>query len=212
MQLSHLLQLVFITGALSTRKEPRQVIVTVTAGVEPSPTGPLTAPSPVPLSAAPVPWEQTSAVDVAASITPAAPVPPFPSGNLSLPPFSSLPKTGTHTPTHSFPPQTATPTPASGGPGPSSGAKCGKGYTYCGYMLTGFGHNFAPSEIDKSYCNGLPELCAGDKRKTNADQAVYVCMDDQPSTVQLVCACSGTCLNNATTNYIAHCDKPCVNN
>ncbi|KAF2973297.1 hypothetical protein GQX73_g330 [Xylaria multiplex] len=194
MQLSHLLQVVFIAGAISVRQDPRQVIVTVTAGV-PLSTGAPSAPSPVPLSAPPVPWEQSSAV---ASIPTALPV-PTPSGNLSLPPSPT-------------PPKTASATPAPGGPEPAGGAKCGKGYTYCGYMLTGVGHNFAPSDIDKSYCNGLPELCSGSKRKTNAEQAVFVCMEDQPSTVQLICACSGTCLNNATTNYIAHCDKPCVNN
>ncbi|KAI1424764.1 hypothetical protein F5Y12DRAFT_715002 [Xylaria sp. FL1777] len=199
MQIHHLLQLVFVTGVLSARKDPRQVIVTVTAGVTPSSSNNLIAPTPLPLSEAPVPWEQSSAVSHSASTPTVVPVPASASGDLSLPPSAS-------------PPKTASPTPASGGPGPASGAKCGKGYTYCGYMLTGIGHNFAPADIDKSYCNGLPELCAGGKRKTNADQAVYVCMEDQPSTVQLVCACSGTCLNNATTNYIAHCDKPCVNN
>ncbi|KAI0517608.1 hypothetical protein F5B22DRAFT_645787 [Xylaria bambusicola] len=197
MHLQNLLSLAFITGVLSACKEPRQVIVTVTAdAASPSPK-PLSAPSPVPLSAPPVPWEQSSAAGATASIPTAVPVPA--SGALSLPPqASSLPKT-------------ASPTPASGGP--SSGAKCGKGFTYCGYMLTGVGHNFSPSDIDKSYCAGLPELCAGggNKRKTKPDQAVFVCMEDQPSTVQLMCACSGTCLNNATTNYIAHCDKPCVN-
>ncbi|TGJ81124.1 hypothetical protein E0Z10_g7646 [Xylaria hypoxylon] len=198
MQLYHLLQVVFIAGTISARNDPRQVIVTVTAGVEPSSAGAPTAPSPIPLSAPPVPWEQTSAAAVSASVTAAIPVPTS-SGNLSLPPSLT-------------PPKTVSPTSALGGPGPSGGAKCGKGYTYCGYMLTGVGHNFAPADIEKSYCNGLPELCSGGKRKTNADQAVFVCMEDQPSTVQLVCACSGTCLNNSTTNYIAHCDKPCVNN
>ncbi|KAI0814522.1 hypothetical protein GGR55DRAFT_700798 [Xylaria sp. FL0064] len=198
MQPYHLLHLSFIASALSARMDPRQVIVTVTAGVSlPS----VAAPSPVPLSAAPVPWEQSSAMVASASLPTAVPVPASASAHLSLPPSAS-PES----------PKTASPTPASGGPGPSTGAKCGKGYTYCGYMLTGQGHNFAPSDIDKSYCNGLPELCPGGKPKTNADQAVYVCMEDQPSTVQLLCACSGTCLNNATTNYIAHCDKPCVNN
>ncbi|KAI1362073.1 hypothetical protein F5Y08DRAFT_341988 [Xylaria arbuscula] len=197
MQLPNLVCLALIAGALSAGLHPRQVIVTVTADA-------LSAPSPVPLSAPPVPWEQTSAAAGVGNVTPSIPtVVPVPaSGALSLPPLaSSLPKT-------------ASPTPASGGPGPSTaGSKCGKGYTYCGYMLTGEGHNFSPSDIDKSYCAGLPELCAsGGKRKTKPDQAVFVCMEDQPSTVQLVCACSGTCLNNATSNYIAHCDKPCVNN
>ncbi|KAI0431957.1 hypothetical protein F5Y09DRAFT_354474 [Xylaria sp. FL1042] len=244
MQLSHLLHLTFITGALSARRDPRQVIVTVTAAVSPLPEP---APSPIPLSAPPVPWEQSPGAVASDPIPTAVPVPSFSSAHLSLPPSAS-----------SSSPKTASPTPASGGPGPSTGAKCGKGYTYCGYMLTGVGHStsiylltpliqypyfpifspifpylslpsstflikvaltrdisspdFAPADIDKSYCNGLPELCPGGKPKTNVDQAVYVCMEDQPSTVQLLCACSGTCLNNATSNYIAHCDKPCVNN
>ncbi|RWA10215.1 hypothetical protein EKO27_g4876 [Xylaria grammica] len=171
MQLCHLLQLVFIAGAISARKDPRQVIVTVTAGVEPLATGTPTAPSPIPLSAPPVPWEQTPAAGVTTSIPTAPPV-PVSSGNLSLPPSPT-------------PPKTVSPTPDPAGIGPFGGAKCGKGYTYCGYMLTGVGHNFAPADIDKSYCNGLPELCSGGKRKTNAEQAVFVCIDDQPSTVEL---------------------------
>ncbi|KAI1171423.1 hypothetical protein F4777DRAFT_582919 [Nemania sp. FL0916] len=185
------IQAVLITGAIAALMEPRQVIVTVTEGIPPA--SPV-APSPVPLSAAPVPWEQGSAaVPAVASESSSSS-----SGNLALPPLQ---------------PPTAT---AGSGPSVSAspgsiGAKCGKGYTYCGYMLTGFGHNFAQTDIEQSYCNGLPELCASGKHKTNADQAVFVCMSDQPSTVKLLCACSGTCLNNATTNFIAHCDKACVN-
>ncbi|KAI0457135.1 hypothetical protein F5B21DRAFT_111270 [Xylaria acuta] len=196
MQLYYFLQAALITGVISARDEPRQVIVTVTAA--PTPVGAPSAPSPVPLSAPPVPWEQPST---------AVPVPvPTISGNLSLPPSPPL-----H-PTTASPPSAASPAPAPVGSGSvGGGAKCGKGYTYCGYMLTGGGHNFAQVDIDKSYCNGLPELCAGGKHKTSVEQAVFVCMSDQPSNIQLLCACSGTCLNNATTNYIAHCDEPCVN-
>ncbi|KAI1125113.1 hypothetical protein F5Y10DRAFT_14611 [Nemania abortiva] len=185
----YLLQAALIAGAIAARKDPRQVIVTVTEGVPLSPTGAPLAPSPIPLSAPPVPWEQTSPVtEEDASTT---------TGNLSLPPVQP--------PTAASPP----PVPVISG---SAGAKCGKGYTYCGYMLTGGGHNFAQVDVEKAYCSALPELCAGGKEKTNAEQAVFVCMSEQPPVVQLLCACSGTCLNNATTNFIAHCDKACVNN
>ncbi|KAH8161331.1 hypothetical protein CIB48_g6909 [Xylaria polymorpha] len=198
MQLYHILQAAFIAGALSALNEPRQVIVTVTA--PPTPVGAPSAPSPIPLSAPPVPWEQPST-------PPPVPAPtPTSSGNLSLPPSPPLHPTTASTPTAVTP----VPAPATSG-SVGGGAKCGKGYTYCGYMLTGGGHNFAQVDIDKSYCSGLPELCAGGKHKTSVEQAVFVCMNDQPSNVQLLCACSGTCLNNATSNYIAHCDEPCVN-
>ncbi|KAI1746146.1 hypothetical protein F4680DRAFT_463444 [Xylaria scruposa] len=197
MQIYYFIQVALIAGAIAVRREPRQVIVTVTA--PPTPVGVPSAPSPIPLSAPPVPWEQPS------TAAPAGPAPaPTSSGNLSLPPLH---------PTTASAPAATTPVPdGPGGTGSAGGgAKCGKGYTYCGYMLASSNHNFAQVDIDKSYCNGLPELCAGGKHKTNVEQAVFVCMNDQPSNVQLLCACSGTCLNNATTNYIAHCDEPCVN-
>ncbi|KAI8960089.1 hypothetical protein F5Y11DRAFT_280646 [Daldinia sp. FL1419] len=91
------------------------------------------------------------------------------------------------------------------------GPKCGKGYTYCGYMLTENGHNFAPNDISKAYCNGLSELCTNGKPKTDVSQAVFVCMNEQPSSVELLCACSSKCRNDAESNFIAHCDKPCIN-
>ncbi|KAI1646838.1 uncharacterized protein F4817DRAFT_124785 [Daldinia loculata] len=114
----------------------------------------------------------------------------------------------------SFP--AGTPSSTSGvAPVPSSsqgiGPKCGKGYTYCGYMLTENGHNFAPNDISKAYCNGLSELCTNSKPKTNVSEAVFVCMNEQPSNVELLCACSSKCRNDADTNFIAHCDKPCIN-
>ncbi|KAI1772899.1 hypothetical protein F4818DRAFT_127985 [Hypoxylon cercidicola] len=95
--------------------------------------------------------------------------------------------------------------------GAAAGPKCGKGYTYCGYMLTANGHNFAPNDISKAYCSGLSELCTTDKFKTDVQQAVFVCMNDQPSNIELLCACSGKCRNDAESNFIAHCDKPCIN-
>ncbi|KAI1169016.1 hypothetical protein F5B18DRAFT_5603 [Nemania serpens] len=193
----YLLQAFLIAGALAAWNDRRQVIVTVTAGVPLSTPKAPSAPSPIPLSAPPVPWEQSPPVSLPVSAPTVVPVPASPntqSGNLSLPPLQPVPSAS----------------PGSASPG-SVGAKCGKGYTYCGYMLTGGGHNFALRDIEQAYCNGLPELCVGGKEKTNAEQAVFICLSDQPSTVQLLCACSGTCLNNATTSYIAHCDKACVN-
>ncbi|KAI2643611.1 hypothetical protein GGS21DRAFT_26317 [Xylaria nigripes] len=183
MQLHHLLQAVFITGVVSSRKDARQVVVTVTVDASPTPSGNPTAVSPLPLTEAPVPWEQTS-----------------PGGG--PPPITTFGASSTSTSTDA-----AVPAPSASAGGP----KCGKGYTYCGYTLTGDGHNFPSEDVDKAYCNGLPELCTGSKHKTDVNQAVFVCMSNQPSTVELLCACSGTCLNNASSNYIAHCDKPCVN-
>ncbi|KAI1391566.1 uncharacterized protein F4822DRAFT_442510 [Hypoxylon trugodes] len=108
------------------------------------------------------------------------------------------------------PPGTASPVPAPSGP-QGAGPKCGKGYTYCGYMLTANGHNFANNDISKAYCSGLSELCSNGKTKTDVSEAVFVCMDEQPSSVELLCACSGKCRNDAESNFIAHCDKPCIN-
>ncbi|KAI3321720.1 hypothetical protein HD806DRAFT_145313 [Xylariaceae sp. AK1471] len=210
MQLYRLLQAVLIAGAVLARKDLRQVIVTVTAGVTPSsPAGP-TAPAPIPLSAAPVPWEQSTILPVPVSkqtTSPALASSSTKSAALSLPPSPpSSPSTASIASLTSAVSATAT-----GSGSVSGGAKCGKGYTYCGYMLAGGGHNFEQTEIDKSYCDGLPELCAGGVHKTDIGQAVFVCMSDQPSTIQLMCACSGTCQNNASSNYIAHCNKACIN-
>ncbi|KAI1377180.1 hypothetical protein F4677DRAFT_48259 [Hypoxylon crocopeplum] len=134
--------------------------------------------------------------------TPAPPPPsgepPSPTGSAPLPPLPPPP------------PGTASAPVPSGVQG--VGPKCGKGYTYCGYMLTSNGHNFAPNDVSKAYCNGLSELCASGKPKTDVSEAVFVCMNEQPSSVELLCACSGKCRNDADSNFIAHCDKPCINN
>lgn len=149
----------------------------------------------------------------------------------------SLPAAPPPLPTGEPPSSSTASAPVSSGPGGSggsggSGPKCGKGYTYCGYMLTSDGHSrsihaletiseqlssltylsdFAPNDVSKAYCNGLSELCANGKPKTDVQEAVFVCMNDQPSNVELLCACSGKCRNDAESNFIAHCDKPCIN-
>ncbi|KAI2471970.1 hypothetical protein F4781DRAFT_428970 [Annulohypoxylon bovei var. microspora] len=132
-------------------------------------------------------------------------------------PTGSSPPVPSPSPSSGEPPSPGGPVPTPGGSGPSpsgspGGPKCGKGYTYCGYMLTSSGHNFGSTDISKAYCNGLQELCANGKPKTDVSEAVFVCMNDQPSTVELLCACGGKCRNDAETNFIAHCDKPCINN
>ncbi|KAI1438268.1 hypothetical protein GGR50DRAFT_691439 [Xylaria sp. CBS 124048] len=197
MQLCLFLQTVLITGALSAaRREPRQVVITVTAGV------PFSAPTAS--SPGPVPWEPTPPAGGSASIPFASPA--SASGAFSLPPLPAVPGTATVLP------GSASSGSSSSGSSSSGGARCDKGYTYCGFTLTNSGHNFPSEDIDNSYCEGLPELCSSSgKRKTDVGQAVFVCMSDQPSSVELLCACSGTCLNNASSNYIAHCDTPCVN-
>ncbi|KAH8664698.1 hypothetical protein BX600DRAFT_437232 [Xylariales sp. PMI_506] len=96
-------------------------------------------------------------------------------------------------------------------PSGTSGPQCGKGYTYCGYMLQQDGHNFDPSVINTTYCEGLEDNCPDGIPNTLPEEAVYLCMDDDPASIQLFCACSGQCLNEEETNYIAHCDVPCTN-
>lgn len=120
----------------------------------------------------------------------------------------------------------------------ATNAKCGKGYTYCGFMLQSGGHSeftrlltffqglttlatsyekliisidFAAEVVNKTYCDALEGNCADGVPKTETDQAVFLCMNDDPATIQLFCACGGKCLNDAATNNIAHCDAPCVN-
>jgi hypothetical protein len=128
MQVYCLLQAFLISGALSARKNPRQVTLTITAGVSAS--------SPIPVPATPVPWEQS---DPGSIVTGAIPAPmPVPittpssssSADLSLPPLSPSTASGV----------AANPPTGSGAAG---GPDCGKGYTYCGYMLTGDGHSMS---------------------------------------------------------------------
>ncbi|KAK7955340.1 hypothetical protein PG996_016144 [Apiospora saccharicola] len=93
----------------------------------------------------------------------------------------------------------------------STGSKCGKGYTYCGYMLQNDGHNFSPDTINKTYCDGLKDYCPNNTPKTSPNQAVFVCMNDAPAaSIQLLCACSGKCLDEPSSNNIAHCDSACA--
>lgn len=121
--------------------------------------------------------------------------------------------------------QGAQPTPLSGtastpaapplGTGTGSGgvgAKCGKGFTYCGYMLQNGGHNFAADAVNKTYCAaGAADFCPGGVPRTHPDQAVFVCLDESPAAIQLMCACANKCLNAADSNNIAHCDAACSN-
>ncbi|KAI5921385.1 hypothetical protein F4810DRAFT_348790 [Camillea tinctor] len=141
----------------------------------------------------------TIPVDVIAVSPP--PPPPHPStSTLPVPPSPTTTLPGP-------PPHSSMPMPMAG-----NGASCGQGYTYCGYLLTQGGHNFQTSDITKAYCSGLPDLCPGGKPKTDVGQALFYCLDDKPNAaIELVCACSGKCLNDPQTNHIGHCDKPCVN-
>ncbi|KAI4865081.1 hypothetical protein F4820DRAFT_311046 [Hypoxylon rubiginosum] len=160
--------------------------------------------SPILLAGLGLAWNVASPRGITTISIGAAPPPPSPTVEPPAPGTASAPPG-----TDSAPPGTASaPVPSgSGGVGP----KCGKGYTYCGYMLTSNGHNFAPNDISKAYCSGLSELCANGKPKTDVQEAVFVCMNEQPSNVELLCACSGKCRNDAESNFIAHCDKPCIN-
>ncbi|KAK8041613.1 hypothetical protein PG994_014620 [Apiospora phragmitis] len=99
----------------------------------------------------------------------------------------------------------------------STSANCGKGYTYCGYMLQSGGHtrrimvDFSPDTINKTYCDGLKDYCPNNTPKTPPGQAVFICMNDAPASIQLMCACSGKCLDEPASNNIAHCDSACAN-
>ncbi|RYP58496.1 hypothetical protein DL770_010413 [Monosporascus sp. CRB-9-2] len=94
------------------------------------------------------------------------------------------------------------PAPPVGGAGP----RCGKGYTYCGYMLKCNGHN-----VNRADCDGLAELCANNRPETDIGQTVFICMEDQPSTIKLMCAHCNRLMNDAASNFIAHYDKSCAN-
>ncbi|KAK8017886.1 hypothetical protein PG993_014212 [Apiospora rasikravindrae] len=107
-------------------------------------------------------------------------------------------------------------------------SKCGKGYTYCGYMLQSDGHSkfpsslsvshtrvltdadFSPDVINKTYCDGLQSYCPNNNPKTSPNQAVFICMNDAPASIELLCACSGKCLDEPASNNIAHCDSACA--
>jgi hypothetical protein len=78
-------------------------------------------------------------------------------------------------------------------------------------MLTIPTLDFAPEIVDKAYCDGLSDNCNNGVPKVGSDQAVFLCMDDNPPQIMLFCACSGQCLNQNATNNIAHCDTPCAN-
>ncbi|KAJ1329798.1 hypothetical protein MN608_06534 [Microdochium nivale] len=161
------------------------------------PQAPAPAPAPVPVPAQPVPAPPAPAPAPESPVPPLSPAPPAP-----VPPAPAGPD------------PVPAPAPAPAEPVPIAGPNCGKGYTYCGYMLSANGHNFSPEQVSKAYCEGLNGNCdAGtSSSKTDVSQAVFVCLDDAPnSSIQLLCACEGKCLNEAETNNIAHCDSACYN-
>ncbi|KAJ4425223.1 hypothetical protein N0V82_000032 [Gnomoniopsis sp. IMI 355080] len=114
----------------------------------------------------------------------------------------------------------------------STGATCGVGYTYCGYILKEQ-KNFDEATILTAYCAG--GYCNSSKGSTDTDpmQALFVCLpesavpkrdilDDPPYTgpvkIELLCACSGTpfgggknvCLN-PDGDHIGRCSNACEN-
>ncbi|KAJ4389334.1 hypothetical protein N0V93_006801 [Gnomoniopsis smithogilvyi] len=114
----------------------------------------------------------------------------------------------------------------------STGANCGVGYTYCGYILKEQ-KNFDEGTILTAYCAG--GYCNSTKGSTDTDpmQALFVCLpesavpkrstlDDPPYTgpvkIELLCACSGTpfgggknvCLN-PDGDHIGRCSNACEN-
>ncbi|KAK2602342.1 hypothetical protein N8I77_008886 [Diaporthe amygdali] len=115
----------------------------------------------------------------------------------------------------------------------ATGATCGVGYTYCGYILQGEKH-FDMGAILTAYCAGGDCDSATGTTKTDPLQALYVCLpqaavpkkrntdDDKPYSgpvkLELLCACSGkpfkgeknVCLN-PDADHIGRCSTPCVN-
>lgn len=129
----YLLQALLMAGAIAARKDDRrQVIVTVTAGVPLSTSKAPSAPSPVPISAPAVPWEQPHPTPAVVTVLASS---SSQTGNLSLPPLQPVPSASSISPVGSG----------------SVGAKCGKGYTYCGFMLTSGGHSTSDSHHFSSY-------------------------------------------------------------
>ncbi|KAI1321387.1 hypothetical protein F5Y16DRAFT_405267 [Xylariaceae sp. FL0255] len=194
----------------------------------PFPPAPPTPPLPLPLSSTPpVPWKVSSALGFSDSAFPPVltplPVPlPPPSIDYSstwteatptLPPVAPVSSSSLSSSSSVSPPP-AEPSGSfvgSSNPAPTPGiANCGKGYTYCAFTLWGT-HYWSQSDVDKAYCSDYPSLCAGGNYKTNISNAVFVCLDDSPPKIQLMCACGGTCQDNPATNNIAFCQTPCVN-
>ncbi|RYP40320.1 hypothetical protein DL767_001777 [Monosporascus sp. MG133] len=71
--------------------------------------------------------------------------------------------------------------------------------------------DFAPEDVNRAYCTGFAELRANNRPKTDIGQAVFVCMEDQPSIIKLICAYSNRYMSNAASNFITHYDKPYAN-
>ncbi|KAK4203767.1 hypothetical protein QBC40DRAFT_315454, partial [Triangularia verruculosa] len=101
-------------------------------------------------------------------------------------PWSSIPApsaTGTVWSSTSAP--TAAPASSGGGGGGDTGqgAVCGRGFTYCGYILRDH-QGFEEADIVKSYCSASKENCLDGKTKTDPIQALYVCVppDNSSST------------------------------
>ncbi|KUI52734.1 hypothetical protein VP1G_00059 [Cytospora mali] len=115
----------------------------------------------------------------------------------------------------------------------STGASCGLGYTYCGYILKEQ-KNFDDATILTAYC--AAGKCDSTKGTTETDpmQALYLCLPqaavpkkrdvirDEPYTgpvkIEVLCACSGkafgdgpnVCLN-PDGDHIGRCSSPCKN-
>ncbi|KAK4230377.1 hypothetical protein QBC38DRAFT_440996 [Podospora fimiseda] len=52
---------------------------------------------------------------------------------------------------------------------------CGRGFTYCGYILRDH-QKYKEEDIVKSYCAAAKDNCANGKTKTDPIQALYVCV------------------------------------
>lgn len=115
----------------------------------------------------------------------------------------------------------------------ATGASCGIGYTYCGYILKQQ-KNFDDATILTAYCAaGLCDSTNG-TTKTDPMQALFLCLPqtavpkkrdvvkDEPYTgpvkIEVLCACSGVafggganvCLN-PDADHIGRCSSPCAN-
>ncbi|KAK4462150.1 hypothetical protein QBC42DRAFT_286816 [Cladorrhinum samala] len=60
---------------------------------------------------------------------------------------------------------------------------CGRGFTYCGYILRDH-QKFKEEDIVKAYCAASKDNCANGKTKTDPIQALYVCVPPSAALVQ----------------------------
>ncbi|ROT38992.1 hypothetical protein SODALDRAFT_350258 [Sodiomyces alkalinus F11] len=123
----------------------------------------------------------------------------------------------------------------SGPAGPTNAPSCVCGATYCGKVLEEY-LNYTPDQLVEGYCATPGINCADDDGADDGDdngddgddasdshdaatpeaeqiaESLFVCICDpaepEVSRVELLCACQGSCRNEAP-DYISRCETPC---